>query len=167
MKIAKIVRKTYEVKPFLEVWDISMGEFRRQRKEIGMSTKGFDKCFCCEHLFRDKEIPIIAHVYGIGNKFLCKECASKDNIVMEDEDIPKWIPVKSGKFPNPGQMVWITVKSADGKLSTCCRRFYGKVDDTSKSENTREYETLGIDTAFYGNRVIAWQPLDEEPYREE
>ncbi len=55
------------------------GDFIRSRKRQGMTTRQFEKCFCCEHQFEEDEIPIIIQVSEKGNMFACQECLNKED----------------------------------------------------------------------------------------
>ena len=80
-----------------------------------------------------------------------------------------WIPVEH-ILPQVFGKYWATIRYSDGRISEPivvdfrgARKKY--VVDTP---NGREYETWGIDSAFYGSRVIAWMPYYvPEPYRPE
>ena len=70
-----------------------------------------------------------------------------------------WIPVER-RLPQVFGKYWATIRYSDGRISEPVvvgfrgtRKKY--VVDTP---NGREYETWGIDSAFYGSRVIAWMP---------
>lgn len=79
MIITKTTTKTYEVKLFPEVWKTKHGDFIRIRKKYGMTTRQFEKCFCCEHQFEEDEIPIFIQVSEKGNMFACQECLKKED----------------------------------------------------------------------------------------
>lgn len=78
-----------------------------------------------------------------------------------------WIPVEE-RLPEVHGKYWATIRYDTWRISKPTvvdfrgvRQKY--VVDTP---NGREYETWGIDSAFYGSRVIAWRPYYiPDPYR--
>ena len=80
-----------------------------------------------------------------------------------------WIPVEEQLPEKPGKC-WVTVRKDNGTLSDpFVTHYYGiKNKYIIDTPNGREYEIWGIDSAFYGSRVIAWKPYYiPAPYRSE
>jgi len=77
MIVEKTTTEHYEVTLFPDVWNIEQGDFMRTRKKRGLKTKPFEKCFCCGHKFLEHEIPVVAKVSKIGNRFICSKCAKE------------------------------------------------------------------------------------------
>ena len=100
-------------------------------------------------------------------KLLSRE--NDTEITRSSQDNDGWIPVDE-RLPEVFGKYWATIRYDDGRISEPIvvdfrgvRQKY--VVDTP---NGREYETWGIDSAFYGGRVIAWRPYYiPEPYRPE
>lgn len=70
-----------------------------------------------------------------------------------------WIPVEE-RLPEVFGKYWATIRYDDGRISDpVVADFRGvKQKYVVDTPNGREYETWGIDSAFYGGRVIAWRP---------
>lgn len=79
MKIAKTYTKTYEIKPLTIKWEMSVGDFIAKRKQIGLGTQGYDKCFVCGCVFENDFMPNLASVKTKGNMFVCDKCAKEIN----------------------------------------------------------------------------------------
>lgn len=77
MKITKTTSKTYNIKFFPGNWDMVQRDFIERRKKIGMSTKDFEKCFCCGKTLPLDDIPTFVQVGGVGNRFACKDCTKQ------------------------------------------------------------------------------------------
>ena len=80
-----------------------------------------------------------------------------------------WIPVRE-RLPEVFGKYWATIRYDDGRISEpVVVDFRGvKQKYVVDTPNGREYETWGIDSAFYGSRVIAWMKYYiPEPYRSE
>ena len=78
MKITKTTSRTYNVKFFPGSWNITQRDFIESRKNHGMSTKKFEKCFCCGKTLPLDEVPTVVHVEGVGNRFACKACKEQE-----------------------------------------------------------------------------------------
>ena len=108
------------------------------------------------------------------------ECTSEDHYVKRAweqcikrvEDIickhmnDGWIPVEERLPGEPGKY-WATIRKSNGTITEpIITDFRGaKNKYVVNTPDGREYETWGIDTAFYGSRVIAWKPYyAPEPY---
>ena len=80
-----------------------------------------------------------------------------------------WILVEK-ELPEVFGKYWATIRYDDGRISEpVVVDFRGvKQKYVVDTPNGREYETWGIDSAFYGSRVIAWMKYYiPEPYRPE
>ena len=97
----------------------------------------------------------------------CYECikdACKDIIRKHMND--GWIPVEERLPGEPGKY-WATIRKSNGTITEpIITDFRGaKNKYVVNTPDGREYETWGIDTAFYGSRVIARKPYyAPEPY---
>lgn len=89
------------------------------------------------------------------------------------EDQPKayedtgWIPVEE-RLPKVHGKYWATIRYDTGRISKPTVVDFRGVQQkyVVDTPNGREYETWGIDSAFYGSRVIAWRPYYiPDPYR--
>lgn len=79
MTITKTTSKTYDVKFFPGFWTMPHAKFLQLRKQKGMSTAKFEKCFCCGSQLPPNDIPTMITVdNGIGNRFACAECTAKE-----------------------------------------------------------------------------------------
>lgn len=78
MKITKTTTRTYNVDFYPGSWDMSQRDFIEIRKKHGMSTKEFEKCFCCGKILPLDEVPTFVRVEGIGNRFACKKCTEQE-----------------------------------------------------------------------------------------
>lgn len=74
-KITKTITMTYAFKVFPAAWKMKQGEFLERRKRLGLSTKKFERCFCCGKELLLDDVPIFIQVEHIGNRFACKKCA--------------------------------------------------------------------------------------------
>lgn len=79
MKITKRYSKTYEISPPAIKWEISVGDFIAKRKQMGLRTRGYDKCFVCGCVFENDFMPNLASVKTKGNMFVCDKCAKEIN----------------------------------------------------------------------------------------
>lgn len=78
MEITKTVSKTYRVNFFPGSWDMMQKDFIESRKKFGMSTKEFEKCFCCGKELSLDEVPTFVQVQGVGNRFACRDCTKQE-----------------------------------------------------------------------------------------
>lgn len=85
MKITKTTTKTYDIYDCAK-WQMTVGDTILKREQIGMKTKGFDKCFICKHKFNPSEIPYLALIRTHPNVFICKDCAKKVNKERVEEN---------------------------------------------------------------------------------
>ena len=83
MKITKTTTKTYEIYDCAK-WSMTIGDTILKREEIGLKTKGFDKCFSCGHKFKYDDIPYLGLIRGHANMFICETCAEK--LAKENEN---------------------------------------------------------------------------------
>lgn len=79
MKITKKYTKTYEIIPPAMKWQMSVGDFIAKRKELGLKTQGYDRCFVCGCVFKKDFVPNLASVKTKGNMFFCDKCADEIN----------------------------------------------------------------------------------------
>ena len=79
MKITKKYTKTYEIIPPATKWKMSVGDFIAKRKQMGLKTQGYDRCFVCGCIFENDFMPNLASVKTKGNMFVCDKCANKIN----------------------------------------------------------------------------------------
>lgn len=78
-----------------------------------------------------------------------------------------WIPVEE-RLPEVHGKYWATIRYDTGRISKPTVVDFRGVQQkyVVDTPNGREYETWGIDSAFYGSRVIAWRPYYiPDPYR--
>lgn len=79
MKITKKYTKTYEILPPAMKWQMSVGDFIAKRKQLGLKTQGYDRCFACGYVFENDFKPNLACVKIKGNMFFCDKCANEIN----------------------------------------------------------------------------------------
>ena len=78
MQITKTTSRTYDVKFHPGSWNMTQRDFIESRKNHGMSTKEFEKCFCCGKTLPLDEVPTFVQVHGVGNRFACKDCTRQE-----------------------------------------------------------------------------------------
>ncbi len=78
MQITKTTSKTYDVNFFPGNWNMIQRDLIERRKKIGLSTKQFEKCFCCGKILPLDEVPTFVQVQGVGNRFACKACTEQE-----------------------------------------------------------------------------------------
>lgn len=76
MKITKTTTKTYEIYDCAK-WSMSVGDTILKREQVGMKSKGFNKCFACGYKFEHEDIPYLGLVRNHANVFICEKCAEK------------------------------------------------------------------------------------------
>lgn len=88
MKITKTTTKTYEIYDCAK-WQMTIGDTIFHREKVGLKSRGFDKCFCCQKKFYADYIPYLALVRGHTNQFICDECAEIVNAEKETSNANK------------------------------------------------------------------------------
>jgi hypothetical protein len=80
MKITKTTTISYEIlKAIADKPIFIYGEFKQIRLVRKMSIARFEKCFGCNHAFKNDEPVYFGCVKDRGNIFFCKTCAEKYN----------------------------------------------------------------------------------------
>jgi len=74
MKIVKTTTKTYDVTFYPNAIDWTFKSFIDIREKHNLSTKMFEKCFCCGYKFVEEDKPIFITVSSKGNLFGCDKC---------------------------------------------------------------------------------------------
>lgn len=77
MLIQKTTTKNYEIDFFPDAFSCTVGDFIKQRENLGLSTQGFKTCFVCERRLSMYRKPIVISVSGVGNRFACDACYEK------------------------------------------------------------------------------------------
>lgn len=86
---------------------------------------------------------------------------------FKEKENAGWIPVEE-RLPEVHGKYWATIRYDTGRISKPTVVDFRGVQQkyVVDTPNGREYETWGIDSAFYGSRVIAWRPYYiPDPYR--
>lgn len=65
-----------------------------------------------------------------------------------------WATIINIKEERPPHVLRLIYRGEPNVLDPYCNK---------KTEDTIEYERWWLDTAFYGDRVIAWMPIEDAP----
>ena len=139
-------------------------------------TKRIDEKHAC-YAICEKECP--DGIYADNQACMCtaSKMAAKRLLEYEDTGLTPeqiveqtnagWIPVEE-RLPEVHGKYWATIRYDTGRISKPTVVDFRGVQQkyVVDTPNGREYETWGIDSAFYGSRVIAWRPYYiPDPYR--
>lgn len=85
MEITRTITKKYSIEFYPNAFDCTVGDFIRQRERLGITTKGFKRCFICGRRLSMDRKPIVINVSGVGNRFACDRCHEENKTEEEHE----------------------------------------------------------------------------------
>ena len=86
MIVKKITSKNYDIYDCAK-WEMTVKDTIKKRREVGLKTKGLDRCFVCDKKFEGDDFPYLAMIRNYSNQFICDDCANK--IIKENDFVRK------------------------------------------------------------------------------
>ena len=85
MEITRTITKKCHIEFYPNAFDCTVGDFIRQRERLGITTKGFKRCFICGRRLSMDRKPIVINVSGGGNRFACDRYYEENKTEEEHE----------------------------------------------------------------------------------